>query len=117
MRVEITAVDWAPADLYEQVPFAAELLRELPGPSRPDYWLARLERPLRWADGPGGPLEVRFIVLTSRYAGETIRGHAGHLVVGIAYVTDDAQVALPEVDMARCVYAAVGEAELPPRAG
>ena len=44
MQLTITSVDYAPEELDEQIPIVAELLRELPGDDRPNYWLARTTR-------------------------------------------------------------------------
>lgn len=111
MKAVLLSVDYAPEDLYAQVPFEAELLRELPGPDRTDYWLARLERPLRYARDDA-EREIRYLILASRYVEESIRAGIGRIVVGIAYVLDDAQTGLPAVDMSKCLYAAIGEAEV-----
>lgn len=86
-------------------------LRELPGPDRTDYWLARLERPLRYARDDA-EREIRYLILASRYVEESIRAGIGRIVVGIAYVLDDEQTSLPAVDMSKCLYAAIGEAEV-----
>jgi hypothetical protein len=116
MRAVVRSVDYAPDDLYAQVPFGATLLRALPGPNRDDYWLGRLDRPLRYAKG-GSDREITHIILASRYVGESIHPTVGRVVVGITYVLDEAQVGLPAVDMTRCLYAAIGEAEISVAAG
>lgn len=48
MKLKITDVDFAPEDLYGQVPFEVTLLCELVGLDRPEYWLAELANPVRW---------------------------------------------------------------------
>ncbi len=40
MRLAVTGVDHAPSELEDQTPFTIELIRQMPGPDRPDYWLA-----------------------------------------------------------------------------
>jgi hypothetical protein len=109
MHAIVRSVDYAPPDLYDQVPFEAELFRELPGPNRNDYWLGRLKRPLSYTKD-GEQRMVRHVVLASRYVGESIYRGVGRIVVGITYVLDDSQMDLPAVDMTKCLYAAIGEA-------
>ena len=46
MKLTITTVDYAPGELYDQTPIVVKLLRQLPGPDRPDYWLGETERPI-----------------------------------------------------------------------
>src|SRR3981081_4348387 len=98
MRAEILSVDYAPDDLYGQVPFGAEVIRELPGPDRPDYWLAKLDRPISFAKD-GREREVRWIVLSARYVGKVIRPNVGRVTIGLAYVMDEAQADLPSLEL------------------
>ncbi|HEX6533442.1 MAG TPA: hypothetical protein VF041_02525 [Gemmatimonadaceae bacterium] len=111
MKALILSVDYAPPDLDEQLPVAVDLVRELPGPDRSDYWLGRLDRPLRYAKD-GSTRQIRWVILASRYVGQSIRAGVGRITVGIAFVLDDAQAELPTVDMRKCRYAAIGEAEI-----
>jgi hypothetical protein len=71
LRFRVTSVDYEPEDLAAQVPFEGTLLRKIPGPDRPDYWLAELARPLAWHDN-GTPRTVTHVVLATRYEGQTI---------------------------------------------
>jgi hypothetical protein len=109
MHATIRSVDSAPADLYDQVPFEVELFRQLPGAYREDYWLGRLEQPLTYAKD-GRQWTVRHVILASRFKGQSIARGAGSMAVGIAYVLDEAQIALPAVDMTKCAYVAIGAA-------
>lgn len=106
MDLTVSTVDHAPGDLYDQIPFAVALLRELPGPDRPDYWLGELTAPLRWAAAPDGPVEVSHMVLTARWQGTSIGPGAKQLPVGIAYVTDQSLLEDDELDFAKCEYVA-----------
>lgn len=111
MKASILSVDYAPADLEAQIPVEVDLVRQLPGPDRSDYWLGRLDRPLPYAEGDATK-EIRYLIVASRHVGESIRAGVGRVVIGIAYVLDDAQAELPAVDMKRCRYVAIGEAEI-----
>jgi hypothetical protein len=53
MKITIDSVDYAPDDLYDQVPIVAWLTRQVPGDDRPDYWLCELVRPISWATPNG----------------------------------------------------------------
>ena len=50
MRLTITSVDYNPPELTDQTPFSLAIMRRIPGPDRPDYWLGHLDAPLRWLD-------------------------------------------------------------------
>lgn len=104
----ISDVDYAPADLYDQTPVAARLLRRVPGTDRPDYWLAMLEKPLEWEQSPGVRQEVTHLIVCSRYQGTTISESMTDLVIGIAYVTDESLLEDEKLDFAKCRYVAIG---------
>ena len=107
-RLRMTGVDYAPEDLYGQVPFTAKLLRQVTGPDSPDYWLAELEKPLSWVDA-GAPRQITHIVVASRYEGQTITENFTRLVVGLAYVTDTSVLDDASLTFAKCRYVAIGE--------
>jgi hypothetical protein len=108
MRVTIAELDDAPDDLRAQAPFAVKLSRRLPGPDRPDYWLGRLNRPIRWRHEERERL-ITHVVLAAKLVGQRI-GVERKLRVGILYVTDQSQVEDHTVDLAKCSYVAVGMA-------
>ena len=108
MRVTIAELDDAPDDLRAQAPFAVNLSRRLPGPDRPDYWLGRLNRPIRWRH-EGRERLITHVVLAAKLVGQRI-GVERKLPVGILYVTDQSQVEDRTVDFAKCSYVAVGMA-------
>lgn len=110
MALAITSVDYAPEDLYAQVPFLCSLLREIAGPDRPDYWLASLRQPLRW-QRDGRETTVTHVILSARYVGEELTPQTRRIVVGLAYVTDDSLLDDARLDFAKCHYAAIGVAE------
>ncbi len=107
---EIHDVDYAPRDLPGQTPFAATLLRRIPGEDRPDYWLARLESPLLWEERSATRRQVTHVIVCSRYEGTTITDDMQGMVVGIAYVTDDSLLEDDALDFRKCRYVAIGTA-------
>lgn len=107
MQLTITSVDYAPEDLYEQVPLVVDMIREIPGDDRPDYWLGSLRTPIRWLVD-NHIREVTHLVLAARWQGTAIAVGAENLPVGIAYVTDQSVLDDKQLDLAKCVYVAIG---------
>lgn len=107
MDVAVSTVDYNPPELSEQVPFTFTLLRMLPGPDRPDYWLGALRQPLRWID-KNIERSVAHVVVCARWAGTQIEEGFTNLPINIAYVIDPAQVTDPELSFDKCRYVAIG---------
>jgi len=107
MQLTITSVDYAPEDLYEQVPIVVDLIREIPGHDRPDYWLGTLRTPLRWLV-QNHVHEVTHVVVAARWEGTRVDAGVQNLPVGIAYVTDQSVLDDTQLDLAKCVYVAIG---------
>ena len=107
VRFELTDVDDAPDDLYGQIPCQGVLVRRLPGPDRPDYWLARLVTPLRWSD-EGTVRTVDHLVLAARLVGQSIDGPFVSLTVGVAFVVDDTLLADASLRFEKVRYVAIG---------
>ena len=111
MNVKVTSVDQAPDELYGQTPFAARVLRQIPGPDRPDYLLAELARPLTWLRD-GTPVLVRHLVLCARWVGGVVSPGSTHLPINIAYVVDSSVLTDAKLDFAKCHYSAIGTADV-----
>jgi hypothetical protein len=109
MKIKITAVDYAPLDLDEQTPFEAELLKQIPGKARSDYWLAALEKPICWSK-QGQVLEITHIVVAARWKGTEIGPTMKNMPVGIAYVTDCSVLDDSFLNFEKCAYVAIGTA-------
>ena len=131
-KIVITSVDSAPADLLEQLPVHAELVRILPGSDRPDYSLAVVKKPIHFRTtvaaleqagvdpGAADPQMIRVhddgsvdlvifgLVLCARVAGETIHLAMKDFPVNIAYVIDNTQLRDAAVDFSKCYFAAIG---------
>lgn len=110
MRVQIRSVDYAPNELYDQTPFEADLIREIPGPDRPDYWLATPTKPIRWFRN-GAETFVHYLVLTARWEGTRIGRGMNTLPVGIAYVVDETVLDDERLAFEKCEYVAIGVAD------
>ncbi|MGE0358850.1 MAG: hypothetical protein AB7P08_18245 [Burkholderiales bacterium] len=107
MQLTITSVDYAPGDLYDQVPLVVDLIREIPGDDRPDYWLGSLRAPIRWLVD-NHIREVTHLVLAARWQGTAIATGAENLPVGIAYVTDQSVLNDAHLSLGKCAYVAIG---------
>ena len=131
-KIVITSVDSAPADLLEQLPVHAELVRILPGSDRPDSSLAVAKKPIHFRttvasleqagvdpraadpqmirvhDDGSADLLVFGLVLCARVAGETINLAMKEFPVNIAYVIDNTQLRDAAVDFSKSYFAAIG---------
>lgn len=107
MQLTISSVDYAPEDLYEQVPLVVELLRELPGDDRPDYWLGELQEPVQWLRD-NLPNVIKYVVLAARWEGTQIDRGVESLPVGIAYVVDESILSDEHLSFSKCEYVAIG---------
>lgn len=109
MRLTVTRIDHGPEELEAQLPLGIGLVRVLPGPDRPDYWLGRLERPLRWIDGTTERW-IGHVILTARWQGTQIALGAADVPVNLAYVTDLSLLDDDALEFRKCAYVAVGTA-------
>jgi hypothetical protein len=48
IQLTISDVDYCPEELDQQLPLVVDLIRQLPGNDRPDYWIAKARIPIRW---------------------------------------------------------------------
>ncbi len=110
MRIRISSIDYAPEDLYSQTPFEADIIRCISGPDRPDYWLAELTKPLRWAQN-GNEKTVSHLVLAMRHVGEQMTRGIKERAIGIAYVTDQSLLEDNKLTFNKCNYVAIGIVE------
>lgn len=107
MQLTIVSVDYAPEELYGQTPLVIDLLREIPGPDRPDYWLGRAVKPIIWLD-ENIERQITHVIVAARWEGTRIEPHVQNLPIGIAYVTDRDQINDSLVSFDKCKYIAIG---------
>ena len=105
-RFRLIEVDNAPDDLPPQTPVKGVLVRSIPGPDRPDYWIARLDRPLRWLD-EGTERVIDHLVLAARLQGQSIDAGVEPLMVGVAYVVDPTLLSDAALTFAKIRYVAI----------
>ena len=106
----ITGTDYAPEDLHDQTPLTARLIRQIPGTDRADYWLAELDRPVRWRRG-NTERRITHLVVCPRHEGSAISEDMVGLLIGIAYVTDQSVLEDEALDFGKCQYVAIGTAD------
>lgn len=112
MRVLITLDEYPPEELYDQTPFEAVLLREIPGLG---CWVASLPKPLRLSRG-GTETSVSQLILEPRGVGIKIDGGMRnmpvprHFPLDISYVVDESVWANAWFDFTKCEYLARGVA-------
>ena len=107
MKIKISSVDYAPSDLYDQIPFEAEIIRRMPGPDRPDYWLAKLTKPLLWLNN-GKHNNITHVILSTRFVGVEMMVGIQDCAFGIAYVVDDSITKDKHLKFRKCEYVAIG---------
>ena len=107
MVLTVTSVDYAPEELYKQLPLELNLLRQLAGPDRPDYWIAEIKRPVFWNTN-NVVRDISHVIVAARWTGTKIEPNVENLPIGIAYVTDGRQLTDETFDFAKCAYVAIG---------
>lgn len=106
MRFTVTGID-GPKQLAELAPLATVPIRQIPGPDRPDYWIAALESPITIVID-NFDRRITHFILAARWNGTTIASGVTHLPVGIAYATNPSLLDDSTVDFGKCKYVAIG---------
>ena len=110
MRFTITSVDYAPEELYAQVPIRGKVLRHFSVLNGPDCYLAELDHPIDWKKDQES-VKVKHVLLTPRWVGGVIAPDMKGASVNLAYVEDDAALTEPQFDVRKSVFAAIGSAD------
>lgn len=139
MDVVLHDADVCLPQLEPQLPLRARLYRFLPGPDRPDYVLAVLTEPIRFAftaselDGANievsrmDPARYRIgadgtvtgvvhgVALCARLRGDVVNPTMRELPVNLAYVMDQTQMSAPELSMDNIIFAGILKATMAPQ--
>jgi hypothetical protein len=102
VRLAIDNID-GPRDLADKAPVIVDLLRQISGPDRPDYWIAALEMPLSVAVD-NQAREVTHLILAARWVGTAIAQGMKHVPVGVAYVIESSLLTDEQLSFAKCRY-------------
>ena len=105
MRFSITSLDDASEDLDGLLPVKGAVLRQIPGPDRPDYHLAAVDSPFEWKKEKK---KISHIILAGHLVGDVLAPTTRGVGFGIAYVLDDAVLSDTTLDFKKCFYAAIG---------
>jgi len=111
MELTIRGLAFKSGDRSDDVPLTITLIREIPGPDRPDYWLGELRQPLHWVSKEDGSFEISHLVVASQWEGTRIRPGVMRLPIGIAYVTDPSLLDDERLDLSKIRYVATGVAD------
>jgi hypothetical protein len=108
VRLAIDNID-GPRHLADKAPVIVDLVRQIPGPDRPDYWIAALETPLSMP-AEHHDREVTHLILAARWVGTAIASGIKHIPVGIAYVIESSLLTDEQLSFAKCRYVAIATA-------
>ena len=111
MKITVTSVDTLLEELYGQTPFSAEILRQIPGPDRPDYFLAALDTPLKWQRGSDA-VSVTHLIVGARLVGGELAPGETDLNINIAYVVDPSVLKDTQLIFEKCYPCAIGMADV-----
>lgn len=111
MRFSITSLDDSNEDFDGLLPVKGTVLRQMPGPDRPDYHLAALDSPFEWKKAKK---RVSHVVLAGHLVGDVLSPTTRGVGFGIAYVLDDAVLSDSTLDFKKCHYAAIGFVDASP---
>lgn len=102
VKVKLLSCDYAPADMPEQLPISCEVIRKIHGEDRPDYYLARCEKDIRY-----NRYTIRYLVIAPRFFGQELKDNLDEIALGVAYVGDESLLEDSELDFRKCTYVAV----------
>ena len=105
MRFSITGLDDSSEDLDGLLPVKGSILRQIPGPDRPDYHLAAVDSPFEWKKEKK---KISHIILAGYLEDTVVSPTMRGMGVGIAYVLDDAVLSDATLDFKKCFYAVIG---------
>lgn len=109
MLLSVTSVDYAPQELERAVPFQLQLLHQLPGHDRSDYWLAQVDHPIALTIKDQAVTATHFIV-GARWQGTKLEPNVEQVPINLAAVLDPRQLEEAMVDFAKSEFIAIGVA-------
>jgi len=114
MELKLRSVAFKSGDKSDEVPLTITLLRQIPGPDRPDYWIGELEKPFQWiSNSEPGAYQITHLVIGTQWEETSVSPGVTRLPVGIAYVIDQTLLDDRELDLDKIRYVALGVADDP----
>lgn len=110
MKLTITAVD-QPSELDAQVPIVVDLIRQVAGSDRPDYWLGKPRKPITWLS-PTGARQIDQVTIASRHVGRPVVSGARGLLAALCYVLDPSAIDGDRVDLRKVHYAEIATVDV-----
>lgn len=88
-------------------PMELDIVRQIPGPDRPDYWVGKLTEPFHviWQDEEK---TLDYLIVTAHWPGTVIDSGMKNVKVGIACVTDISVLKDKTLQLAKCKYLGAG---------
>lgn len=103
----ITLVDYPPEMTALGKPLMVKVLREMPGPDRPDYWLCELGRRIK-ITLDGKLRMISHIAICSRWAGHPLGAGRNQIPIGFAVVKDKSLLQDAGCSFEKIAYIAIG---------
>lgn len=110
MKLTVTAVD-EPHEIESRLPLTIDLIRQMPGSDRPDYWLGKPAAPIIWSH-LGQRRQIDYVVLASRHEGRKIESGARGILAALCYVTDPEMADAAAVDFKLTPYVAIATVDV-----
>lgn len=108
MRFAITGLDDSSEDLDGLLPVKGRILRQIPGPDTPNYFLAVLDSAFVWKKEQK---KISHLIIGARWVGGALSPTMRRTPVNIAYVIDQSVLSDSVLDFKKCYYAAIGWAD------
>ena len=105
MRFSITGLDDSSEDLDGLLPVKGRILRQIPGPDTPNYFLAILDSAFVWKKEQK---KISHLIIGARWLGGVLSPTMRRTPINIAYVTDESLLSDSKLDFKKCHYAAIG---------
>lgn len=102
IKLRLIDCDYAPEDMEKQLPVSCQLIRMIPGNDRPDYWIAKCDRSIKYGDST-----IKYLVLAPRFVGAKIEKGMGTIAVNVAYVIDETITQDTTLNFDKCRYVAI----------
>ncbi len=102
LKVQLIECDCAVEDMKEQLPVTCQLLRMIPGADRPDYWLAKCEKPMSF-----NGKTINYLIVGTRFCGQAIKKDIGTVTLNVAYVLNETLINDARLDFSKAQPAAI----------
>lgn len=108
--MKIWGVDYAPDELYDQLPLIINLIKKIPDVDGVDYWIGSIQKPILWIDNTTRRY-ITHVIVSARYVGAEIKVGI-NLVINIAYVLDESVLTDDVLDFQKGKFIAIGIADV-----